>query len=148
MGDMLSLIEKAQENFDESNTKEMSEKIRKASFTLEDFLQQFEQMNKMGGIGAVMKMMPGAGNIDEDSIDSKQVDRMKAIILSMTTRERRNPKILNASRKKRIARGRGLQVQDINRLLKQFEMSKKMMKQFSGKGRGRRGGNMPFNMPF
>lgn len=148
MGDMLSFIEKAQENFDETNAKELNEKIRKASFTLEDFLQQFEQMSKMGGIGAVMKMMPGAGNIDEDSIDSKQVDRTKAIILSMTPKERRNPKILNASRKKRIARGCAMEVQDINKLLKQFEMSKKMMKQFSGKGRGKRGGGMPFNMPF
>jgi len=147
MGDVLSLIEKAQESFDEENAKKLTEKMKKASFTLEDFLLQFEQMNKMGGIGALMKMMPGAPNIDEDSIDGKQIDRTKAIILSMTPKERRNPKLLNASRKRRIAKGCGMQVQDINRLLKQFEASKKMMKQFSGKGRGRRGG-MPFNMPF
>ncbi len=147
MGDVLSLIEKAQESFDEENAKELNEKIRKASFTLEDFLLQFEQMNKMGGIGAIMKMMPGAGNIDEESLDSKQIERTKAIILSMTLKERRNPKVLNASRKKRIAKGCGMEVQDINRLLKQFEMTKKMMKQMSGKGFGRRG-NMPFNMPF
>ena len=147
MGDVLSLIEKAQESFDEENAKELNEKIRKASFTLEDFLLQFEQMNKMGGIGAIMKMMPGSGNIDEESLDSKQIERTKAIILSMTLKERRNPKVLNASRKKRIAKGCGMEVQDINRLLKQFEMTKKMMKQMSGKGFGRRG-NMPFNMPF
>ncbi len=147
MGDVLSLIEKAQETFDEENAKQLNEKIRKASFTLEDFLQQFEQMNKMGGIGAIMKMMPGAPSISEDDIDGKHIGRTKAIILSMTPKERRNPKVLNASRKKRIARGCGMEVQDINRLLKQFEATKKMMKQFSGKGRGRRGG-MPFNMPF
>ena len=147
MGDMLTLIEKAQESFDEDNAKKLSEKMKKASFTLEDFLLQFEQMNKMGGMGAMMKMMPGAPNIDEDSIDSKQIERTKAIILSMTPKERRNPKILNASRKRRIALGCGMEVQDINRLLKQFEAIQKMMKQMSSKGFGKKG-KMPFGMPF
>jgi len=147
MGDVLSLIEKAQETFDEDSAKKLSEKMRKASFTLEDFLQQFEQMGKMGGIGAIMKMMPGTPNIDEDSIDQKQIERTKAIILSMTLKERRNPKVLDASRKRRIAKGCGMEVQDINRLLKQFEATKTMMKQLSGKGMGRRG-NMPFKLPF
>lgn len=146
MGDVLSLIEKAKESFDEDSAKHLNEKMRTSSFTLEDFLLQFEQMSKMGGLGAVMKMMPGA-KVDADDLDEKRIDRTKAIILSMTLRERKNPKILNASRKKRIAKGCGMRVQDINSLLKQFEMTKKMMKQFSAKGRGKRG-NMPFNMPF
>ncbi len=147
MGDVLSLIEKAEANYDEKKAKEMNEKMRKASFTLEDFLDQFEQMNKMGGMGAILNMLPGGSGLNADDIDEKQIDHTKAIILSMTPKERRNPKLLNASRKKRIAKGCGRQVQDINRLLKQFETTKKMMKQMSNK-RGRGRGGMPFNMPF
>lgn len=145
MGDVLTLIEKAEKSFDDKKAQDLHKKMKNASFTLEDFLEQFEQVNKMGGIGSILKMMPGAKGINADDIDEKHIDRIKAIILSMTPQERRKPKMLNASRKKRIARGCGMQVQDINRLLKQFEQTKSMMKRFSKGGKGRRG--MPFNMP-
>lgn len=145
MGDVLTLIEKAEKSFDDAKAQDLHKKMKNASFTLEDFLEQFEQVNKMGGIGSILKMMPGAKGINADDIDEKHIDRIKAIILSMTPQERRKPKMLNASRKKRIARGCGMQVQDINRLLKQFEQTKSMMKRFSKGGKGRRG--MPFNMP-
>lgn len=145
MGDVLTLIEKAEKSFDDKKAQDLHKKMKNASFTLEDFLEQFEQVNKMGGIGSILKMMPGAKGISADDIDEKHIDRIKAIILSMTPQERRKPKMLNASRKKRIARGCGMQVQDINRLLKQFEQTKSMMKRFSKGGKGRRG--MPFNMP-
>ncbi len=145
MGDMLTLIEKAEASFDEKTAISLQKKMKTASFTLEDYLGQFEQMNKMGGLSSIMSMMPGAKGLNADDIDEKQIDRTKAIILSMTPIERRRPKILNASRKKRIARGCGMQVQDINRLLKQFEQTKVMMKRMTS---GKKGGGMPFGMPF
>lgn len=144
MGDVLTLIEKAQSSFDEKKAIELERKMKSASFTLGDFLDQFAQMEKMGGVSAMLSMLPGAGKINPDDVDEKQMSRMRAIIESMTQYERTRPEVLNASRKRRIAAGSGTQVQDVNRLLKQFEMSKKMMKQFSGKAR--RG--MPFKLPF
>ncbi len=141
MGDVLSLIEKAQEAVSEQQAKEMERKMREASFTLTDYLSQFEMLKKMGGAGALMSMLPGAGKLKlrEEDVDEKKLERIKAIILSMTKRERENPQIINSSRKKRIAAGSGTSVQDINQLLKQYEQTKQLMKQFKG-GRGK----MPF----
>ena len=134
MGDVLSLIEKAQENFDEKQALEMERKMKEASFTLEDFLDQFQQVKKMGGLGAVMSMLPGMNQYKAEDADEKNIGRMEAIIRSMTPKERRNADIISASRRKRIARGSGTQVQDVNQLLRQFEATKKLMKQFSSKG--------------
>jgi len=132
MGDVLSLIEKAQESIDEEEAKELERKMRNQTFTLDDFLNQIKQVRKMGPISQLLGMIPGMGaqlkNID---IDETQIDRVEAMILSMTMKERTNPEIINASRRRRIANGSGMQVQDVNRLLKQFEEMKKMMKQFS-----------------
>ncbi len=134
MGDILSLIEKAQENLDEEKMRKMEKKFRKAEFDLEDFLEQLQQMKKMGSFRDILGMLPGVNSkmLDEVNFDEKEFVRMEAIVQSMTVKERRNPDILNASRRKRIAAGSGTQVQDINRLIKQFEQSKKMMKQMSG----------------
>ena len=132
MGDVLSLIEKAQESIDEEEAKELERKMRTQTFTLDDFLNQIKQVRKMGPISQLLGMIPGMGaqlkNVD---IDETQIDRVEAMILSMTMKERTNPEIINASRRRRIANGSGMQVQDVNRLLKQFEEMKKMMKQFS-----------------
>ena len=136
MGDVLSLIEKAQEAVTEEQAKKLEKKLREASFTLEDYLDQFESLKKMGGIASVMGMMPGMGKlkIKESDFDERRIERVKAIILSMTKKEREKPEIINASRKKRIASGSGTSVQEINQLLKQFEQTKLMMKQIkSGK---------------
>jgi len=131
MGDVLSLIEKAQENFEEEEAIALEKKLREATFTLEDFLTQMRQIKKMGPISQLLGMIPGLGSQLKDiEIDDKQVNRVEAIILSMTPDERRKPEIINASRRKRIASGSGMQVQDVNRLLKQFEEMKKMMKKF------------------
>ena len=140
MGDVLSLIEKAQEAVTEEQAKKMEKKLREASFTLEDYLDQFESLKKMGGISSVMGMMPGMGKlkIKESDFDERRIERVKAIILSMTKKEREKPEIINSSRKKRIAAGSGTNVQDINQLLKQFEQTKVMMKQF------RNGKKLPF----
>lgn len=144
MGDILSLIEKAQENLDEEKMKKMEKKFRKAEFDLEDFLDQLQQMKKMGSMRDILGMLPGVNTkmLDEVKFDEREFVRMEAIVQSMTLKERRNPDILNASRRKRIAAGSGTQVQDINRLIKQFEQSKQMMKQMSGmqKGMGKLGG--------
>jgi signal recognition particle subunit SRP54 len=113
---------------------------------LEDYLEQFEQVKNMGGISSILSMMPGAKGINADDIDEKQIEHVKALILSMTPEERRKPKVLDASRRRRIAKGAGLEVQDLNRLIKQFEQTKVMMKRMS-KGKMGRGG-MPFGMPF
>ena len=134
MGDVLTLIEKAQEAITEEDAKKMANKFRENSFTLEDFLTSFEAINKMGGISSVAQMLPGMGikgmgAIKEDDINQKWMVQMKAIIQSMTKRERLNPQIINFSRKQRIAKGSGTTIQDVNRLLKQFEQNKKMMKQ-------------------
>ncbi len=142
MGDILSLIEKAEAAYDEKNAAELERKIRESSFTLEDFLDQFKQLKKMGNLDQLLSMMPGMkpGALKDVNVDEKQVARTEAIILSMTPRERANPDILNGSRRRRIAAGSGTSVEDVNRLLKQFEQTKKMMKQFSGmEKRGMRG---------
>lgn len=133
MGDVLSLIEKAQEAVSEEQMKKMEKKLKNASFTLSDYLDQFEMVKNMGGVGKLLGMMPGMGSkvkINEDDIDESKIERIKAIILSMTEKERNDPSILNYSRKMRIAKGSGTTVQDINKLLKQFEQTKAMMKQF------------------
>ncbi|MBQ8730777.1 MAG: signal recognition particle protein [Lachnospiraceae bacterium] len=130
MGDVLSLIEKAQENFEEEEAIALEKKLREATFNLEDFLAQMRQIKKMGPISQLLGMIPGLGaQLKDIEIDDKQVNRVEAIVLSMTPNERRRPEIINASRKKRIAAGCGMQVQDVNRLLKQFEEMRKMMKQ-------------------
>ena len=138
MGDVLSLIEKAQEAVTEQQAKEMERKMRDASFTLDDYLTQFEALKKMGGAGALMSMLPGAGKLKlkEGDLDERKIERTKAIILSMTRKERENPQIINASRKRRIAAGSGTSVQEINQLLKQFDQTKQLMKQMKG-GKGK-----------
>ncbi len=137
MGDVLTLIEKAQEAVSEEQAKAMQKKMLENTFTLEDYLVQFESMKKMGGAQAVLAMMPGmGGKVKADDIDENRIERTKAIILSMTKRERVEPSIINSSRKKRIAAGSGTSVQEINQLLKQFEQTKQLMKQLkSGKRR-------------
>ncbi len=132
MGDVLTLIEKAQEAVNEEQAKKMEKKFRENSFTLEDYLEQFETMNKMGGIKDVLSMIPGLGSrfkISEADIDEKKMITVKAVIQSMTKKERENPSIINSSRKNRIAKGSGTSVQEVNRVLKQFEQTKQMMKQ-------------------
>lgn len=132
MGDVLSLIEKAQEAVSEEQAKKMEKKFRENSFTLDDYLTQFETMSKMGGIQNVISMLPGMGGkikIKEEDVDERKMISMRAIIQSMTIRERENPSIINSSRKNRIAKGSGTSVQEVNRVLKQFEQTKLMMKQ-------------------
>ena len=132
MGDVLSLIEKAQEAVSEEDAKKLEKKLRENSFTLDDYLMQFDAMKKMGGIKNVISMMPGMSNkvkINDGDIDEKKLLSMKAIIQSMTKKERDNPSIINFSRKTRIANGSGTSVQEVNKLLKQFEQTKQMMKQ-------------------
>lgn len=146
MGDVLSLIEKAETAFEEKKALELQQKISKDQLTLEDFLDQMEQLKDMGSLQDVLAMIPGAGKMANMQVDEKQLERNKAIVLSMTLQERRNPQILNASRRKRIARGCGMSIQDVNRLLNQFDQMKKMLKQFSGKGGKKRKGM--FGMPF
>ncbi len=143
MGDVLSLIEKAQEAVSEAQVKEMERKMRESSFTLTDYLTQFETLKKMGGASALMGMLPGAGKLKlkDGDVDEKRIERIKAIILSMTPRERENPQIINSSRKRRIALGSGTSVQDINQLLKQFDQTKQLMKQLKG-GKGKK--RLPF----
>ena len=139
MGDVLSLIEKAQEAVSEQQAKEMERKMRENSFTLADYLGQFEALKKMGGASALIGMLPGSKlKIRESDLDEKKMERTRAIILSMTPKERDNPQIINSSRKRRIALGSGTSVQEINQLLKQFEQTKTLMKQFkNGKGKMR-----------
>ncbi|MBQ1793917.1 MAG: signal recognition particle protein [Peptostreptococcaceae bacterium] len=136
MGDILSLIEKAQENIDLDKAKELESKIKKQELDFEDFLEQMEQIQKMGPLNKVLEMIPGMGSMKDQlgdiDMNNKEIVRTKAIVQSMTKEERRNPSILNASRKKRIAKGSGTSVQDVNRLIKQFNEMKKMMKMFTG----------------
>ncbi len=140
MGDMLTLIEKAQSAFDEKKAAELESKMRKAEFTLEDFLDQFQQMKSMGSMQDILGMIPGmdAAKLGNVEIDEKQTARMEAIIRSMTPQERRKPDVINASRRKRIARGSGTTIQEVNRLLNQFEASRKMMKQLTNMSKGGR----------
>ena len=152
MGDVMSLIEKAEASIDKEQAQDMQKKLKKMDFDFNDYLTSMEQMNKMGGIGSILNMLPGMGGKMKDiegMIDEKAMDRTKSIILSMTPQERSNPSILNISRKNRIARGAGVDVSEVNRLVKQFEQSKKMMKQMpglmGGKAGKRSGG---FKLPF
>ena len=145
MGDVESLIEKAQEAIDEEQARKVEEKIRKATFDFNDFLDQMEQMKKMGGLSSILGMLPGAGKLKNVQIDDNAMDRPKAIIYSMTPEERANPDIINVSRKNRIARGAGVDIAEVNRFIKQFEESRKMMKQMSGlMGKKKKRGMMPF----
>ena len=149
MGDVLSLIEKAEENYDKKQAEELEKKMRENSFTLTDYLEQLAQLKKMGSLESVLAMMPGMGNVKDAKIDESVLVHTEAIILSMTKKERENPNILDSSRKKRIAKGSGTSVEEINKLLKQFEQMKKMMKQLSsGKFKGFGFGNKKMKMPF
>ncbi|KRE56592.1 signal recognition particle protein [Paenibacillus sp. Soil750] len=135
MGDMLSLIEKAQAGIDMDKAKEMERKMRNAEFTFEDFIEQMEQVKKMGPLDQILDMLPGANKIKgmkDMKVDEKQMARVEAIVKSMTTEEKRKPELLNANRRKRIAAGSGNTVQEVNRFIKQFDDMRKMMKQFSG----------------
>ena len=139
MGDVLSLIEKAQEAIDDEAVAKMEERLRSQQFDLQDYLDQLYQMKKMGNVSDLLEMMPGIdkSKIREEDIDMKRFDRMAAIICSMTKKERRNPNIINGQRRKRIAAGSGTTVQEVNILLKQFEQTKQMMKQFSKMKKGK-----------
>lgn len=144
MGDVLSLIEKAQENYSEEEARKLEKKFRENSFTLDDYLVQFEQLNKMGSISDLLAMIPGANKLklNAGAIDEKQLVKNKSIILSMTKRERLDPDIIKGSHKKRIATGSGTTIQDVNILLKQFNQTKELMKQMNGKKKG--GFKLPF----
>lgn len=146
MGDVLSLIEKAQEAFDEKKAEELQKKLIHDGLTLEDFLEQMQQVKKMGPLKDLMKMIPGldSSKLGDVEIDEKELSHIEAIIKSMTTEERRNPSIINASRKKRIAKGSGTKIQDVNQLLSRFEQSRKMMKQFGDMGKNMKKGKMKF----
>lgn len=156
MGDVLTLIEKASKNIDEEKEKQLTDKLKKGKFDFEDYLESMNQMKNMGGISSILSMMPGLsgmgmGNIKTSDIESavseEKLKRTEAIILSMTKKERQNPDILNPQRKHRIAKGAGVDIAEVNRLVKQFEQSKKMMKQIPGlMGKGRRHGG--FKFPF
>jgi signal recognition particle subunit SRP54 len=135
MGDVVTLVEKAQEQFDAEQSAQLQEKMQKGIFTLEDFLQQMRQMRKMGPMKQIMKLIPGMGQaMDQMAGGEDEIQRMEAIILSMTPEERRNPDVIEASRRRRIARGSGTQPQDVSGLVKQFGMVAGMMKQMSGMG--------------
>lgn len=149
MGDVLTLIEKAQANIDDEKAKALEKKIRKAEFDLDDFLEQLQQMKKMGPLSDLLGMMPGMNSkaLKNVQVDDKEIARVEAIIQSMTKAERRDINLINGSRKKRIAAGSGTRVQDVNRLIKQFDQTRKMMKQFSGlEKKMKRGGGM--GLPF
>ena len=150
MGDVLSLIEKAEQAYDEKKAVELEKKLRESTFTLDDYLDQFAQLKNMGSLEQIMGMMPGVkpGALKDAKIDEKALARTEAIIKSMTKQEREKPEILGASRKKRIAAGSGTTVEEVNKLLKQFDQMKKLMKQFSGMGGKRRmfGRKMPFGI--
>ncbi len=138
MGDVVSLVEKAQENLDLDQAEKMAEKLRKAEFDLEDFLSQMKQIKKLGSMGSIIKMLPGMSGVNIGEREERKMRQTEAIILSMTPKERRNPSILNARRRLRIANGSGTQVRDVNALLKQFEGMRKMMKMLKGdKGKRR-----------
>ncbi|PSL51164.1 signal recognition particle subunit FFH/SRP54 (srp54) [Salsuginibacillus halophilus] len=153
MGDVLSLIEKAQTDVDEDRAKELEKKMRQADLTFDDFLEQLQQVKKMGPIDEVLSMMPGANKmkgLKNAQVDDSQITQVEAIIRSMTRAEKEDPSLINASRKKRIAKGSGTAVKDVNRLLKQFEDMQKMMKQMSSmqKGKGKKKGKNPMQFPF
>ena len=151
MGDVMSLIEKAQQSIDEDKAREMEQKIKKATFGFDDYLESMNQMKNMGGISSVLNMLPGLGNKAKDiegMIDEKDMARKEAIILSMTPKERANPDLLNPSRKKRIAQGAGVDIAEVNRMVKQFDQTRKMMKQMPGMLGGTSGKRGGFKLPF
>lgn len=151
MGDVLSLIEKAQTNVDEKQAKALEEKMRSMSFTFDDFLEQMDQVKQMGPLDELLGMLPGAGKmkgLKNAQIDEKQLAQVEAIAKSMTKKERQEPGIINASRKKRIAKGSGTTVSQVNRLLKQFVEMKKMMKQMTNMQKGKKGKGGGFKLPF
>jgi signal recognition particle subunit SRP54 len=138
MGDVLTLIEKTQSVYSEQQAEDLARKLRKSQFTLDDFLEQLRQVRKMGSMTDIMKMIPGLSKaLPNVEIDENDVKKVEAIICSMTRRERERPEVLNGSRRKRIAMGSGTQVSDVNRLVKQFESARQMMKQFGGMKKGR-----------
>ncbi|MBO4264464.1 MAG: signal recognition particle protein [Clostridia bacterium] len=147
MGDVMSIVEKAQQAYDEKKALELEKKMREQTFTLEDFLEQFSSLRSMGPLDQLLGAMPGVnpGALKDAKIDEKAIDRVEAIILSMTPEERTNPAIIQASRKKRIATGCGMKVEDVNKLLKQYDQMKKMMKQMSNGSFGKFG---KFKLPF
>ena len=151
MGDVMSLIEKVQQSIDEDKAREMEQKIKKATFGFDDYLESMNQMKNMGGISSVLNMLPGLGNKAKDiegMIDEKDMARKEAIILSMTPKERANPDLLNPSRKKRIAQGAGVDIAEVNRMVKQFDQTRKMMKQMPGMLGGKSGKRGGFKLPF
>lgn len=157
MGDILSLIEKAELEVDEAKAKELTQKLKKAEFDFNDFLEQMRQIKKMGGVASIMSMMPGMPQLKGDmDIDDSAMNRVEAIILSMTKEERANPSVLNLSRKQRIAEGAGVDITEVNRIVKQFDQMRKMMKQLPGLMGGKRKGGLgalggmmgKFRMPF
>ncbi len=153
MGDVLTLIEKVQDEVDEEKAAQLEKKIRKATFGFDDYLDQMQQMKKMGGISSILSMLPGIGGQMKDlenMVDDKMLSKVEAMILSMTPKERSNPEILNPSRKRRIANGAGVDISEVNKLVKQFEQARKMMKQLPGmmNGKGKRMKKGMFNLPF
>lgn len=153
MGDVLTLIDKVQANIDidEDKEKEMAARMKKGKFDFNDYLESMKQMRKMGGLSSILGMIPGMGRQMgdiESMVDEKQLSRTEAIILSMTPAERENPKLLNLSRKSRVARGAGVDIAVVNRFVKQFEQSQKMMKQLPGMMGGRKGKGMFGGMKF
>jgi len=147
MGDVLTIIEKAQANIDMKKAQEMEKKLRTQAFTLDDYLEQLEQVKGMGSMSDILAMIPGlnAKKLGGIQIDEKQIPRTQAIIQSMTKKERNDPSIINASRRKRIAAGSGTRIQDVNQLLKSYEELKKMMKQMNEMNKGKKG---RFKLPF
>ncbi len=152
MGDVMSLIEKAQASLDEEKAKDIEQRFRKAQFGFDDYLDSMNQMKNMGGLSSILSMLPGIGGSQmkqlEDAVDEKKMAQIEAMILSMTPQERSNPDILNPSRKKRIANGAGVDISEVNKLVKQFEQSRKMMKQYSGMMSGKGGMRGRFKLPF
>jgi signal recognition particle subunit SRP54 len=150
MGDVLSLIEKAEQAFDEKKAAELEKKLRQAAFTLDDYLEQFGQIRNMGSMEQIMGMMPGMkpGALKDAQLDEKAIDHQEAIIRSMTKAERENPDIITASRKKRIAAGSGTSVEEVNKLLRSFDQIKKLMKQFSDPKKMRGFGKGKMKIPF
>jgi len=149
MGDVLSLIEKAEASFDAQKAKELSEKMRQDSFTLEDFKEQLDQIKKMGPLDQLIGMIPGMGKVKQlqnMDVDEGHLKKIEAIINSMTVEERRNPDIIGGSRRRRIAAGSGTTVQDVNRLLKQFNQTRQLMKQFAGMEKRAKKSKGPFGL--
>lgn len=151
MGDVLTLIEKAQANVDEEKAKELERKMRTMDFSFDDFLEQLEQVRNMGPLDELLGMMPGMNKVKgmkNLQVDEKQIGRVEAIVRSMTKLEKQDPSVINASRRRRIAKGSGTSIQDVNRLLKQFEDMKKMMKQMTNMTKGKKKGKGGFKLPF